>query len=1499
MGSDSKKKDEKQSRLSLSAPTRNLKQYKSIFDQRYRSKSRGTGFRVSKPKCLDTNRRLQRESDTVKASTWVNSLIERGRHILSEIHNDDMKFEAELRDLERTTRIEESIVNDILEKHTEIAVPYEKADLIAAGSADENNQLILPNSGTRLENSESTEQEESNSEDNSESDASLVILSSSEENSISEMRAEDEDISSSEEYETIKRSIAEEALLNMANYENTGEEYPQGSPEHHFADTDFGKIFTDISHDVHGEMEMAHDFQEPSKNQTSGSMFDLVPLSHDQRSEMKEQEQEQGEEEEEDEDEMSAVLSDTSIQREELLEESENENPSEEAFESNSEDEQLEEIPDDIRYPSNESAAHLLYDENHENHGAHNFDTAFSRPELSSIAHILGNIEEERKNVSQGHTQTNEAENYIGSDTENTSHIRDENLKEIESSSEPDTSEQYYTGITETHILDHNSSDDINQEEKQERNSDEDFVHNRAFTKLEFNEGLNSDYDEELDQGTKHNISAPVSSKGIDVVIHEISSSEEDISENDGEAFENSSNDSLSDEKEGSFVENDINANKKQGYENEHLQVHHDQIDVQNKEYSAENPIAITSDIEGDIQDHMNGPRNFFGKDVEGIHTDEEGQEQRFFKAAPSHVINNMRSDKVLSNNDTYNSIETDIHSNQNVSPLKDVDHNTTFDKRETVLSPQSSPTPGYLNSEGNSFYYSTLENLEPSNDVVTEQVKSAYEVIISGSTYSSTSFDDNADVLPSPLEYISPYVNHAAFTSEEVGEKEKEYLRETLIKLGLVPQNSKNPEEGSEVSDTSFYTVGQAENSSEAHKESEDENRGQATPKHMEASSVHLPNSEAEDEDAVFSTPRTGDRVVDQNEQIAFAEERSGQQSEQEYIYEFPRESNSENKEIDKFESTVLSDVSYITATAEPVNGVENNEAEDSFYESLQEGTEDFPIVKEEGAHENIPATSDKDIDIYENVELTVLGETSQDHSTPDFANSNIISVDGLAMENLSIRPEYEDAVSDTNAIVLPKEQSHSHGVPETQIVPFAKKNYSTDGEVLEDVDVVSIKTDEKGQTHLTTSDISEVAQDELINTTGLYENVDSLLEPELSDDANERIEVSSTSSDKKQLKSQNALHEQPRHDPIRSKLLTMPTYMVGKLVHGVKNVADVANEFVRRIDAIGDLHDELLEEQPIEEGASNGGELAGQQLPQTSTVKDPSSLLDVSASIAEETNLKYDYSKKNTPSVLRMNDLDEGYKEKVVASVQALEVLADELRDTNKSIPVANSEQDDTSEFEESLNKRTTRILNDERPELSMHIDDMEIDDEQPDNVAKTEFEFDLTEKVARNVTNPEKSKTKTITSVRVNGTDNEDHIGHTDNNILDGMERIKRELILDENESSSEVPEQTGSSLLKESSPEASLHTIKNPEEQTKKDGRASTSKAVDRQRVSKADSNSENTDAKATTTVPTSERSKKRRVPRRRKRPLTGASATQGPTKRLRKRSLRKPRPPKHK
>lgn len=89
-------------------------------------------------------------------------------------------------------------------------------------------------------------------------------------------------------------------------------------------------------------------------------------------------------------------------------------------------------------------------------------------------------------------------------------------------------------------------------------------------------------------------------------------------------------------------------------------------------------------------------------------------------------------------------------------------------------------------------------ENLADTPLLETKPI-STYEVVISGSVYSSTSYEDNADVMPPQVDYISPFMNDPFNCSNGDCEKKHDLLKSTLAALApaFIQEDAKVGESG------------------------------------------------------------------------------------------------------------------------------------------------------------------------------------------------------------------------------------------------------------------------------------------------------------------------------------------------------------------------------------------------------------------------------------------------------------------------------------------------------------------------------------------------------------------------------------------------------------------------------------------------------------------------------------------------------------------------------
>nr|CAI6683180.1 BPK_HP1_G0043800.mRNA.1.CDS.1 [Saccharomyces cerevisiae] len=168
---------------------------------------------------------------------------------------------------------------------------------------------------------------------------------------------------------------------------------------------------------------------------------------------------------------------------------------------------------------------------------------------------------------------------------------------------------------------------------------------------------------------------------------------------------------------------------------------------------------------------HSNGS-NLSGRSLD------ESEEQIPLKDFTGENNNNLKTDR----GDLSSSVEIEV---EKVSEKK-LDGST-----EKELVPLSTDTTINNSSLGNedSIYYSLddadaiSENL---TDVPLMEIKTTpkYEVVISESVYSSTSYEDNTVAMPPQVEYTSPFMNDPFNSLNDDYEKKHDLLKSTLAAL-------------------------------------------------------------------------------------------------------------------------------------------------------------------------------------------------------------------------------------------------------------------------------------------------------------------------------------------------------------------------------------------------------------------------------------------------------------------------------------------------------------------------------------------------------------------------------------------------------------------------------------------------------------------------------------------------------------------------------------------
>ena len=128
--------------------------------------------------------------------------------------------------------------------------------------------------------------------------------------------------------------------------------------------------------------------------------------------------------------------------------------------------------------------------------------------------------------------------------------------------------------------------------------------------------------------------------------------------------------------------------------------------------------------------------------------------------------------------------------------PFDDVMYEKTSEKRVNSATEESSSslsTDKGLNKSSivteDSVYYS-LDDIDvvPENLIdapfLEHQAAFGYEVVFTGSVYSSTSSEDNAEVMPQEVDYVSPFINDPFCLSNDDCEENNEILTSTLAAL-------------------------------------------------------------------------------------------------------------------------------------------------------------------------------------------------------------------------------------------------------------------------------------------------------------------------------------------------------------------------------------------------------------------------------------------------------------------------------------------------------------------------------------------------------------------------------------------------------------------------------------------------------------------------------------------------------------------------------------------
>ncbi|GAV51700.1 hypothetical protein ZYGR_0AF01710 [Zygosaccharomyces rouxii] len=160
----SEKRGSNSSRLKLAAPRRGLKRSRSVFNARSGSNARNNDMRYR----VNKRSRTDISQDTGRALNWLDSLIRKGRGILDSLEEEESLFKRELGEEKRRIRMQEQLIEDALNGGSEAEFEKENSGIDPSSfrqlAENVRNTLVDYNNGENDEDEE-REVEEENSSD--------------------------------------------------------------------------------------------------------------------------------------------------------------------------------------------------------------------------------------------------------------------------------------------------------------------------------------------------------------------------------------------------------------------------------------------------------------------------------------------------------------------------------------------------------------------------------------------------------------------------------------------------------------------------------------------------------------------------------------------------------------------------------------------------------------------------------------------------------------------------------------------------------------------------------------------------------------------------------------------------------------------------------------------------------------------------------------------------------------------------------------------------------------------------------------------------------------------------------------------------------------------------------------------------------------------------------------------------------------------------------------
>lgn len=193
---------------------------------------------------------------------------------------------------------------------------------------------------------------------------------------------------------------------------------------------------------------------------------------------------------------------------------------------------------------------------------------------------------------------------------------------------------------------------------------------------------------------------------------------------------------------------------------------------------------------------HLDGPVEESGEEAQEGQADEHEQIADKSKEFASQVTKSEIEDTKLSLQDLPPGVIDVEISNEPIEPEEaddqiNLDVNTSFDNETTIYH-------SFLGAAENNPAISS-----PSTSVLKNSAR--YEIVFANSAYSTTSYEDNENIVEPPAEYVSPLTENPFSIKQD--ESAYQILQSTLASLGRVSQDQKG-RSSSKVSDTNNMAI-------------------------------------------------------------------------------------------------------------------------------------------------------------------------------------------------------------------------------------------------------------------------------------------------------------------------------------------------------------------------------------------------------------------------------------------------------------------------------------------------------------------------------------------------------------------------------------------------------------------------------------------------------------------------------------------------------------------